>query len=649
MKSVFQSQLESTLIVDDLLNKETEVLSEAPFAHEEGLETTTGKGAVPAGLEEAVDRLKKGRTDLTAPTYTEAIVMRTGFPSLLVQNGTFEQPKLQRWKDVLNPRRDLIDMAIGNVGRVDLVNHPNHKWVGTAWRINEDTFVTNRHVAEIFAESRQGGWGVMRGVTAYVDLCEEHESDEQLGLLVSSILHIEALGLPDVAIMRVDGSALRDMADPVLLQLDGRTPDVIGVIGYPAKAVRDNPMDAMERYFNDIYDVKRFAPGEVMDDQFSSTVFTHNCTTLGGNSGSVVIDVETGSAVGLHYAGSALTQNYAVRIDAVADILTRRSVGFSSLGAGSGNGGGSSEAAGVLSDREGYQPDFLGTGSLRVPLPELNCLQEHKLARTETGETELKYMHFSVVMNGERRLAYYAAANIDGDDLRRPRRQRSFRLDPRLDTDHQAGEDLYRSNPLDRGHLIRRLDPCWGTRAEAEQANRDSMFFPNIGPQHKDLNQKIWLQLEEHILNKSDDADARISVFVGCLFDDDDPEHKPTGIRVPMGFWKVVASIGRVQRGRSNHRVLQAQAFILFQGHLVKPQDLELVFGRGFEEHQVTVEELERLTGHDFGLLRDADTFAVTSEMRTGRRGRMESVAGLSVDRSDHVRRLHSLDDIVAD
>lgn len=654
MKTVFQSQLDDLRIVEGLLKSPRKVISEAPIPLDEAPILAAAEGPADLSLERAVDRLRKGETDLGAPSYTEAIVMRTGFPSLLVQNGTFEQPTLQLWADILNPRRDVIDRAIGNVGRVDLVNHPNAKWVGTAWRVNEDTFVTNRHVAEFFSRMRQGRWDVTPGVKVFVDLREEHESDDQLELLVSAILHIEPSGLPDVALMRVDPRALGGMADPIQLQTGGQAPDVIGVIGYPARAVRDNPVDAMDRYFKDIYDVKRFAPGRIMNDRFSSTVFTHNCTTLGGNSGSVVIDVETGCAVGLHYAGSALTQNYAVRIDAVADILARHSVRFSPCGGGgggdsSGAGGGTPlEAGGDLSGRLGYDPDFLGTSSLRIPLPELNYLQETRLARTADGETELKYMHFSVVMNAQRRLAFYAAANIDGTELRRPRRQNSFRLDPRLDGGKQAGEELYRANDLDRGHLIRRLDPCWGSKSEAEQANRDSMFFPNIAPQHKDLNQKIWLQLEEHILGGTEDADAKISVFVGCLFGDNDPVHKSTGIHVPMGFWKVVASIGRTRRGRSNRRVLQAQAFILYQGHLVKPDDLELVFGRDFEEYQVTVEELERLTGLDFGILRDADTFAVTPEMRTERRGRMESVSGLSIDRSDQIKRLYSLDDIEA-
>ena len=43
--------------------------------------------------------------------------------------------------------------------------------------------------------------------------------------------------------------------------------------------------------------------------------------------------------------------------------------------------------------------------------------------------------------------------------------------DPRIPADQQQNNDMYRSangnpNPLDRGHLVRRLDPCWGDTLE---------------------------------------------------------------------------------------------------------------------------------------------------------------------------------------
>ena len=64
-------------------------------------------------------------------------------------------------------------------------------------------------------------------------------------------------------------------------------------------------------------DVKRLLRpprvGDVADD-----CFTHDCTTLGGNSGSVVLDLETGQAVGLHCGGTFLKANYAVPAPVIA-------------------------------------------------------------------------------------------------------------------------------------------------------------------------------------------------------------------------------------------------------------------------------------------------------------------------------------------
>jgi len=91
---------------------------------------------------------------------------------------------------------------------------------------------------------------------------------------------------------------------------------------------------------------------------------------------------------------------------------------------------------------------------------------------------------------------------------------------------------------------------------------------------------------------------------------------------------------------------LQAQAFLLFQDHLVKPRDLELVFGRDFEEHQITIEELERVSGLDFGPLKDADTFALTGEMRSERVAQARESTGLSLASSDHIKPLTSIDDV---
>lgn len=53
---------------------------------------------------------------------------------------------------------------------------------------------------------------------------------------------------------------------------------------------------------------------------------THDCTTLGGNSGSVAFDYTGGQAVGLHFGGSYLKANYAVPASVVAERLAGRVV-----------------------------------------------------------------------------------------------------------------------------------------------------------------------------------------------------------------------------------------------------------------------------------------------------------------------------------
>ncbi len=612
--SVFQSQL-----ADKEVRKE---LAESVFV-EETLNEMPGnfESVKSIDLSESVDQIADGKSDPTRPDVLEAIVMRHGYPSLLISDGDYEKPKLKVWQERLDPNRKEIKDVIQGVGRVELVGHPDAKWVGTCWLVDEQTLVTNRHVADFFTDiKRNGKISIQRGVKAYVDFREEHLSQEELEYLIASVSFIEQAERDiDMALMKLDPNAVKSLKlQPIPIAKTHENSEFIGVVGYPARDSR-NPIQDMSRIFKDIYNVKRLAPGKVMDPKARSKVFTHNCTTLGGNSGSIVFDIATGEAIGLHFAGSALDANYAVNTHWLKDRLKKNSIQVPDSNSSSDESGDEIEleANDDFGDRDGYQVDFLGDDELRVPLPRLNELQARDVAITNDGESVLKYRHFSVVMSKRRRLAYYSAANVDGSNLRRPRRV-GFKIDPRLDREQQADNDLYRGNDLDRGHLIRRLDPCWGSASEASQANKDSNFYTNIGPQHKDLNQKTWLDLEEHILENTDDENAKISVFVGCVFDEDDPPHVDTGIKVPMGFWKVVASTTRRRRGRRTVPELQTQAFIFSQEHLVQQDDLELIFGGVEGVQQITVVELERVTGLDFGVMRDADTFGLDPDFEEG-------------------------------
>jgi endonuclease G len=662
-KSVFQSQMEDAEAFEPLKGRKarefaTEAIresmpdgiSEAVMAE---LETAT-ESVTEHDFAEAMERISRGDTVLDDPGKAEAIVMLAGYPSLLIRRGDFDAHQDSVWSSRLDPHREIIKRVIASVARVEYKTGGVDRMYGTCWMIDDDKLITNRHVARLFSEGRGARPKVKPGLDLRADFAEELGSAEELEYLIRNIIAIEEEPGVDMALVTLGRAAGRQLSlRPI--PLGDRLADVeyLGVVGYPARDSR-NPQDAMNIYFGSNFEVKRLAPGKVMNAGYRPDVFTHNCTTLGGNSGSVVFDVATGNAIGLHFAGNAQVQNYAVKAEAIKKVLVKNGVRIVAPWSGAGRPRGGSRdgdearaSAESFRDRPGYDPGFLGQGGLNLPLPVLPPHQASQVVQTLSGEPEIKYRHFSVIMSKPRKLAYLTAVNIDGNEARNPRRARAFKLDPRVAHDLQTGEDMYSDNNLDRGHLVRRLDPCWGTEAHSSQANLDSMYFPNIAPQHKDLNQKIWNELEDHILGTVDARDLKVSVFTGCIFREDDQAQRRTGIKVPMSFWKVVASVSRgARRGRDSGGQLQVQAFIMSQEHLVKPSDLEHIFGKGHETHQVTVQELERLTGLDFHKMRAADTFGMTPEesIAAAEESRLESAGSTSNNR--HYKPLRSLSDI---
>ncbi|MGJ6965948.1 DNA/RNA non-specific endonuclease [Streptosporangium sp. G11] len=260
--------------------------------------------------------------------------------------------------------------------------------------------------------------------------------------------------------------------------------------------------------------------------------------------------------------------------------------------------------------RRGYDPDFL-PGGHRVPLPALppDLLALAALNR-HAGDGQahvLDYHHFSVVMNRQRRLAFFTAVNIDGATSLRIRRDPDrWIFDPRLSKSEQAGEEVYRDNPLDRGHLVRRLDPAWGaSHMVAKFGNDDTFHFTNCTPQHKDFNQNqtTWAGLEDYILDNADTLDLKATVFTGpVLASDDDPYR---GVQLPRQYWKVVAMTK--QNGE-----LSATGYLLSQDHLIdglETAPAEFSYG-AYKTYQVPIRRIEDLTRLSFDTLADADPLA---------------------------------------
>jgi endonuclease G len=236
--------------------------------------------------------------------------------------------------------------------------------------------------------------------------------------------------------------------------------------------------------------------------------------------------------------------------------------------------------AAEFAGRPGYREDFLDGWRIELPLATGEKKADMRKLRRGSRGVELKYRNFSVVMSVSRRMPMLTACNIDGKRSRKLPRINTWSFDGRLDKEDQLGDALYDGNNLDRGHMVRREDPVWGSLRLASQANEDSFHFTNSCPQMNRVNQVIWLGLEDHILNHTREDDMRVCVFTGPFFTDNDLPYRDA--LIPLSFWKVVAIVTEDDRP-------SATAYKVGQEHELS--GLEYVFG-AYKTFQISIQQV---------------------------------------------------------
>lgn len=263
-----------------------------------------------------------------------------------------------------------------------------------------------------------------------------------------------------------------------------------------------------------------------------------------------------------------------------------------------------------------YDPEFIAGRFISLPTP-----SDRVLAQAFDGD----YVHHSrhsLLFNEERGFAFVSAHNIDGNTL--PSAQytsRSFKNDPKiqptsLQVDKNRGyresdDGLFGPNPWDQGHLARRKSLSWGDESEARIAERESDMWSNIAPQHGNLHDDAWGEIEDWMMERVEGSGQRACVFTGPVFTVDDPEHKngpdEEPILIPAGFWKVISV--------ELNGAMRSAGFLVWQRDY--DSDEPLPFAPVLEQVRLTT--IEVLTGLTFPGLRlfDPLLFDDQEEVRT--------------------------------
>jgi endonuclease G, mitochondrial len=273
-----------------------------------------------ATIESGLQKLSEDRSQEITPSEIfglEAIVLPRNRPVAFVRGESYddlEEPWVNLNDDVVKRR---IASLLPLVGRVEVPSSPILPYAGTGFVVGRDLIATNRHVAQLFSQ----GLGLTiryRAGAAAIDFKRQIDAPDDDRAAYLSVRAVEMIHpYWDMALLRVDG-----LPTDRMLTLSVKSPEElidhkVVVIGYPARDDRSD-FALQDRVFNGTYNVKRLQPGfiraraEIQSFENNVNAMTHDASTLGGNSGSAVIDIDSGDVVALHFAGEYLRANYAV-------------------------------------------------------------------------------------------------------------------------------------------------------------------------------------------------------------------------------------------------------------------------------------------------------------------------------------------------
>ncbi|MFQ5823534.1 MAG: trypsin-like serine peptidase [bacterium] len=265
--------------------------------------------------EEAMNALRNG--EVPTPKQLAALerminlmrpapLCRGGVLDDLPDYNDYNAEAIEQWEKF----RNNVQPFMYSIGRIDSATGEG---IGTGFLVRPTLLVTNRHVLSQLsngAEMLEEGQVVVRFKQEF-GLPDDDPPVPVTGVVaVHSHLDIALLSVKETKPRRplVLDSAVMDEGHPV------------AAVGYPFDDPVRNP-DFIDVIYGDKFGVKRAAPGEVVGLGPSSVY--HDCSTLGGNSGSPLFSMESAQVIGLHRSGFFMYRNEAVDGPSLNEFVSR--------------------------------------------------------------------------------------------------------------------------------------------------------------------------------------------------------------------------------------------------------------------------------------------------------------------------------------
>lgn len=190
--------------------------------------------------------------------------------------------------------------------------------VGSGFLVAPDRVITNDHVRRAILEGvgRAGEAGLPAGL-AQVRFGLEDGGRDRWSVAIVGVVgchpteDVVVLGLaPEPRLAAAPLPALAG-ASRAALGMD------VAVIGHPMKDPRNPLFDSAVFGTGGVPGVRRASPGRVI--RCAPARFSHDCSTLGGSSGSPVVERATGVVIGVHASGAFAVRNGAISTAALFD------------------------------------------------------------------------------------------------------------------------------------------------------------------------------------------------------------------------------------------------------------------------------------------------------------------------------------------